>query len=90
MTAKVTIKSKFIKEAWQIPLTAVFRKEGKPYCLSGSEESGLIIRPIKLGSHNMTMAVVEDGLEPGEPVVLNPDSFRAKLENPKSLGLAIK
>jgi multidrug efflux pump subunit AcrA (membrane-fusion protein) len=90
MTAKVTIKSKFIKEALQIPLTAVFRKEGKPYCLSGSEESGLIIRPIKLGSHNMTMAVVEDGLEPGEPVVLNPDSFRAKLENPKSLGLAIK
>lgn len=90
MTAKVTIKSEFIENTLQIPLTAIFRKEGKSFCLVGGEDNALEIRKIELGSHNMNMAVVLEGLKIGERVVLNPDHFRAKLEHTKTKGLAQK
>ena len=88
MTAKVTIKSEFIENTLQIPLTTIFRKEGKSFCLVGGEDNTLEIRKIDLGSHNMNRAVVHEGLEVGERVVLNPDHFLAKLELKKSGGLA--
>ena len=90
MTAKVTIKSEFIENTLQIPLTAIFRKEGKSFCMVGGEDNALEIRKIELGSHNMNMAVVLEGLKIGERVVLNPDHFRAKLELSKPKGLAQK
>ena len=90
MTAKVTIKSEFIENTLQIPLTAIFRKEGKSFCLVGGEDNALEIRKIELGSHNMDMAVVLEGLKIGERVVLNPDHFRAKLELSKPKALAQK
>ena len=37
MTAKVTIKSEFVENTLQVPLTAVFRKEGKTFCITGNE-----------------------------------------------------
>ncbi len=88
MTAKVTIKSEFIENTLQIPLTTIFRKEGKSFCLVGGDDNTLEIRKIDLGSHNMNRAVVHEGLEVGERVVLNPDHFLAKLELKKSGGLA--
>ena len=90
MTAKVTIKSEFIENTLQIPLTTIFRKEGKSFCLVGGEDNTLEIRKIDLGSHNMNRAVVLEGLEVGERVVLNPDHFLAKLELTKPKGLAQK
>ncbi len=80
MTAKVTILSESIPEALQIPLTAVFRMEGVTFCLVGQSEESIKLRNIKLGSNNMMMAVVEDGLTEGESVVLNPDRFRDAFE----------
>ena len=90
MTAKVTIKAEFIENTLQIPLTAIFRKEGKSFCLVGGEDNALKLRKIDLGSHNMTRAVVLEGLKVGERVVLNPDHFREKLELTKPKALAQK
>ena len=90
MTAKVTIKSEFIENTLQIPLTAIFRKEGKSFCLVGGEDNALELRKIDLGSHNMTRAVILEGLKVGERVVLNPDHFREKLELTKPKALAQK
>ena len=48
------------------------------------------LRKIDLGSHNMTRAVVLEGLKVGERVVLNPDHFRTKFKLTKPKGLAQK
>lgn len=80
MTAKVTIKSEQIDRALQIPLTSIFRIEGETFCLVGNEFDEMQLRSIEIGSHNMTMAVVNSGLKEGELVVLNPDQFKAIFE----------
>ena len=90
MTAKVTIKSEFIENTLQVPLTAVFRKDSKSFCIVSTLDEGMEIREIQLGSHNMNMAVVVGGLAKGEKVVLNPDHFRSSLELSKSHSLAQK
>ena len=90
MTAKVTIKSEFIENTLQVPLTAVFRKDSKSFCLVSTLDEAMEIREIQLGSHNMNMAVVIGGLVKGEKVVLNPDHFRSDLELSKSQSLAQK
>ena len=90
MTAKVTIKSEFIENTLQVPLTAVFRKDSKSFCIVSTLDEGMEIREIQLGSHNMNMAVVIEGLAKGEKVVLNPDHFRSNLELSNSQSLAQK
>ena len=89
MTAKVTIKSEFVKNTLQVPLTAIFRKEGKTFCITGNDNDAMEIREIKLGSYNMNMAVVVGGLKVGERIVLNPDHFRPNLELSESQSLVL-
>jgi multidrug efflux pump subunit AcrA (membrane-fusion protein) len=89
MTAKVTIKSEFVENTLQVPLTAIFRKEGKTFCITGDENGDMEIREIKLGSYNMNMAVVLGGLKVGERIVLNPDYFRPSLELTESQSLIL-
>jgi multidrug efflux pump subunit AcrA (membrane-fusion protein) len=89
MTAKVTIKSEFVENTLQVPLTAIFRKEGKTFCITGDENGDMEIREIKLGSYNMNMAVVLGGLKVGERIVLNPDYFRPNLELTESQSLIL-
>lgn len=89
MTAKVTIKSEFVENALQVPLTAIFRKEGKTFCITGNDNYVMEIREIKLGSYNMNMAVVLGGLKIGEKIVLNPDHFRPNLELSESQSLVL-
>jgi RND family efflux transporter MFP subunit len=90
MTAKVTIKSEFIQNTLQVPLTAVFRNDNKSFCIVRSPDEIMEIREIQLGSHNMSMAVVIGGLSKGETVVVNPDHFRSDLELAQSKSLAQK
>ena len=89
MTAKVTIKSEFVENTMQLPLSAVFRNEGKTFCIIGNKNDTMEIREIKLGSYNMNMAVVLGGLEVGERIVLNPDHFRSNLELLESQSLVL-
>ena len=90
MTANVTILSEQIKDAIQIPLTAVYRLDGNAYCLVGKRENELNIRKIKLGPHNLTMTVVTEGLKVDEQVVLNPDYFRSLFESDQQSDLVLK
>ena len=81
MTAQVTILSESQENALQVPITAVFRDEGKAYCLVSKNDTDLERREIKMGPFNMTHAVVVDGLKDGEKVVVNPGFFKAKFES---------
>ena len=89
MTAKVTILSELIEDALQIPLPAVFRKNGQAYCLVAGEEEELELREIELGPNNMSHAVVRSGLQEGESVVINPDPFRENYEPSEDKELAL-
>jgi HlyD family secretion protein len=89
MTAKVTIMSKLIEDALQIPLPAVFREKGQAYCLVAGEEQELELREIELGPNNTSHAVVRSGLEEGESVVINPDPFRENFEPTEEKELAL-
>ena len=90
MTAKVTIRSEFVENILQIPLTAIFRKDSKSFCLVHTQDDEMEIREIQLGSHNVNMAIVMGGLVKGEQVVVNPDHFRSDLELSKLKSLAQK
>ena len=79
MTAKVSILSEKIDQVLQVPITAIFRRNGNDYCLVGvADNNSFSVRALELGSNNLTMVVVLKGLKEGENVVVNPDSFIVK------------
>ncbi len=79
MTAKVAILSEKYEEALQVPLTAIFRKNGNAYCLvAGKDEISFSVRTLQLGVNNLSKVIVLKGLAVGEKVLVNPDSFLEK------------
>ena len=79
MSAKVSILSKEIDQALQIPLTAIFRKNGQAYCLVGhTDRNEFSSRALELGPNNLSQVVILKGLKEGESVLVNPDSFIEK------------
>lgn len=79
MTAKVSILSEKHENVLQVPLTAIFRKNGKAYCLVSNRDGiGYSLRTLQLGSNNLSKVIVLKGLAAGEKVLVNPDSFSEK------------
>jgi multidrug efflux pump subunit AcrA (membrane-fusion protein) len=79
MSAKVSILSEKIDQALQVPITAIFRRNGNDYCLvSIADNNSFSVRALELGSNNLTMVVVLKGLKEGENILVNPDSFIEK------------
>jgi multidrug efflux pump subunit AcrA (membrane-fusion protein) len=79
MTAKVSILSEKYENALQIPLTAIFRKNGNAYCLVSNKDGiGFSLRSLQLGANNLNKVIVLKGLAVGEKVLVNPDSFSEK------------
>ena len=79
MTAKVSILSEKYENALQVPLTAIFRKNGNAYCLvSNKDGNGFSLRSLQLGANNLNKVIVLKGLTVGEKVLVNPDSFSEK------------
>jgi membrane fusion protein (multidrug efflux system) len=88
MSAKVSILADSLNDALLIPLTAVVRKEGRFFCLLKSGDDAMSLREIKLGSSNTTHAVLIDGLNESDEVVINPDSFPELLQAPSESDFA--
>ena len=79
MTAKVSILSEKYENALQVPLTAIFRKNGNAYCLVSNKDGiGFSLRSLQLGANNLNKVIVLKGLAGGEKVLVNPDSFSEK------------
>ncbi len=79
MSAKASILSEKIDQALQVPITAIFRRNGNDYCLvSIADNNSFSVRALELGSNNLTMVVVLKGLKEGENILVNPDSFIEK------------
>ena len=52
------------------------------YCLVGDNASSLEARPVKLGSSNEQFVVIEEGLESGIQVAMNPRQYAEKVVFP--------
>jgi HlyD family secretion protein len=71
MTAQAAVVVEEREHATQVPLQAVFEREGRYYCLV-NEADGVQARQLQLGPTNDKHVVVETGLTGGEQVVVTP------------------
>ena len=82
MTASVTIQCARVRDALQVPVQAIYAHGDKVYCFvfhSGSWEA----REVQPGPTNDKFFVVEEGLDAGDRVALNPRRFVDLVSLPK-------
>ncbi len=82
MTSEVTIVAEQLSDVLQVPLQGVLEKNKGFYCLVGDNASSLEARPVKLGSSNEQFVVIEEGLESGIQVAMNPRQYAEKVVFP--------
>lgn len=86
MTAHVEIFVERRPDALQVPVQALYEKQGHLFCLVQKEgQNGsrtFETRLVKIGSVNDTNATIEEGLSEGEVVVMNPRAHEDKLVLP--------
>lgn len=76
MTAEVAIVVEERESALQAPVQTVVERGDKYYCIVKSEgETGFEAKQIEIGASNDNYVVIENGLEPGQELVLSPDTF---------------
>lgn len=76
MTAQIDVLAERIDNSIMIPNQAVIGRNGRFFCAVPDSDGSLLTREITVGSSNEDTIVVLDGLEPGESVVLQPNSER--------------
>lgn len=83
MTAQAAVIVEERSEATQVPLQAVFERDGRYYCLTHAE-TGLEAKQVRVGPTNDKFVVVEAGLRGDEEVVMTPQQFvdRVALPSP--------
>lgn len=83
MTAQAAVIVEERPEAKQVPLQAVFERDGRYYCLTHSA-TGLEAKQVQVGPTNDKFVVVEAGLAGNEQVVMIPQQFvdRVTLPSP--------
>ncbi|WP_197528504.1 efflux RND transporter periplasmic adaptor subunit [Aeoliella mucimassa] len=81
MTASVTVKCDYIPDVLMVPVQAIHPHGSDYYCLvrSGNKWEA---RKVKCGPTNSEYFVVEDGLEAGEKVSMNPREYIAAVDLP--------
>jgi hypothetical protein len=81
MNAEVSIFVDQREDALQVPVQALYETKGHFFCLL-QQGLGWETREVKVGSSNDSFMVIEEGLEEGELVVLNPRAHGDKLTIP--------
>lgn len=71
MTAKAAVVVEEREHATQVPLQAVFERDGRYYCLTHGA-TGIEAKQLQLGPTNDKHVIVEQGLAGGEQVVVTP------------------
>jgi len=81
MTAEVRVFVDQRPSELQIPVQSLYEYRGHVFCLVKKTKS-YETRELTLGASNDKFAVINDGIEEGEEVVLNPRGHREKLQLP--------
>ncbi len=82
MTAQAAVVIEERETATQVPLQAVFERDGHYFCLLHNATTGLEARQVQLGPTNDKFVVVETGLSGGEQVVVTPRLFADRVSMP--------
>lgn len=81
MNASVTIETERIADALMVPIQGIYGYRGKTFCLVKKGDSWET-REVTVGSNNDANVVVEEGLQEGEEIALNPAGFRDLMDLP--------
>ncbi len=73
MTAEVRIFVEQLEDALQIPVQGIYEYKGHHFCLKKAGEGWETVE-IKIGATNDKMVTVDDGLNEGDEIALNPRS----------------
>jgi len=84
MTAQAAVIVQERSQATQVPLQAVFERDGNYYCLTHSAE-GFAARQVNVGPTNDKFVVVEHGLQGNEQVVITPQQFVERVTLPEPI-----
>ncbi len=82
MTAEVRIFVEQLKDALQIPVHAIYEHKGHLFTLV-KVNNKYQTREVKIGASNEKMVTINEGLNEGEVVVLNPRTHLDKMDLPK-------
>jgi hypothetical protein len=82
MNASVFIQSKYQADALMVPIQTIYGVQDKQFCLlkNGSDYE---TREVKVGGNNSQMALILEGLNEGEQVVMNPGANKDLMELPE-------
>jgi len=75
MTARVSIEVEKLDSALQVPLPAVFQRDGRFFCIAALDGNRIDAREISVGLSNDMSVIVERGLSAGDNVVLAPQNY---------------
>ena len=82
-TAQVRIRVAEVPNVLQVPVQAVLEHGNKYYCIVLKGKDSLEAREVRLGLTNDKFVIIEEGLQEGDVVLLNPREFRDKVNLPK-------
>ena len=83
MNSSVSIQTKYQPEALMVPIQTVYGVQEQQFCLLINDEGGYETREVKIGGNNSQKALILDGLEEGEELVMNPGAFKELMDLPE-------
>ena len=82
MNAEVAIRVETLPKAVQVPVQAVFERNGEHYCILSSPEAALEARRVEIGSTDDKFVVIRSGLKGSERVVMDPRNHLEEVNLP--------
>lgn len=82
MNSSVSIQTKYQPDALMVPIQTVYGVQEQQFCLikNGDEYE---TREIKIGGNNSQKALILEGLEEGEELVMNPGGYKELMDLPE-------
>ena len=84
MNASVSIQSRFEKDKLLAPLQTVYSVQGRSFCLVKNGDS-YETKEVAVGGDNSKMVMFKDGVKVGDELVMNPGSYKDRMELPEVL-----
>jgi HlyD family secretion protein len=78
MTAQAAIEVEKLDQAVQVPLQAVLEREDRFFCIV-EQDGDFAAREVSVGHSNEQVVVINDGVQPGDKVVLAPQNYETYL-----------
>lgn len=85
MTAETAILVDQRDEALQAPVQAIVEREDRFFCIVRDEDNELQPKQVEIGASNTTSVVIENGLIPGQELVLSPEEYIDDLNLPTAV-----